>query len=77
MIFGWGVEKGKQYWLVLNSFGNGWGENGVGKIERGTDVAGIESHVLWFTGEIQGVGEKEKRILDGYNDIDQVTINDH
>ena len=77
IIFGWGIEKGKQYWLVMNSYGNAWGDNGVGKIERGRDINGIESHALWGVVSLQGVGEKEKAILEGYQQIDQLTINSH
>jgi C1A family cysteine protease len=39
---GWGSENGKKYWLVQNSWGAGWGDNGFIKLARGVDTLGIE-----------------------------------
>ena len=41
-IVGWGVEGGNEFWRVANSWGDGWGEDGVIKILRGRNEAGIE-----------------------------------
>lgn len=43
-IVGWGEENGKTYWIVQNSFGNEWGENGTVRILRGRNELGIESY---------------------------------
>jgi len=47
VLVGWGVEniKGKnvKYWLLQNSWGSGWGDNGFMKFIRGIDHLGIES----------------------------------
>lgn len=44
---GWGVDplSGKPYWLVANSFGKDWGENGFARILRGKNECGIEQRV--------------------------------
>lgn len=45
-VMGWGVEDGKKYWLVANSWNEDWGDNGTFKIARGKDECGIESSVV-------------------------------
>ena len=42
-IIGWGTESGEDYWLVMNSWNENWGDGGTFKIRRGTDECGIES----------------------------------
>eukprot|EP00764_Aduncisulcus_paluster_P012418 gnl/Carplike_NY0171/5436_a7435_328.p1 GENE.gnl/Carplike_NY0171/5436_a7435_328~~gnl/Carplike_NY0171/5436_a7435_328.p1 ORF type:complete len:114 (+),score=15.35 gnl/Carplike_NY0171/5436_a7435_328:350-691(+) len=42
-IIGWGEDGGTPYWIVANSWGVNWGENGFFRIIRGIDECGIES----------------------------------
>ena len=34
-ILGWGVQGSENYWIVANSWGTSWGENGFFKIRQG------------------------------------------
>uniref|UniRef100_A0A1I7UE38 Pept_C1 domain-containing protein n=1 Tax=Caenorhabditis tropicalis TaxID=1561998 RepID=A0A1I7UE38_9PELO len=45
-IIGWGTERGEDYWLIANSWGTIFGENGFGKIRRGTNECKIEENVV-------------------------------
>jgi len=45
-IIGWGVLDGTKYWTIVNSWNEGWGDNGTFKILRGTNHCGIEEDVV-------------------------------
>ena len=48
-IVGYGEEKGTPFWLVRNSWGTHWGEDGFMKIVRGKNNMAIESDCAWAT----------------------------
>lgn len=46
-VVGYGVEDGKKYWYLRNSWGTHWGINGFMKIIRGVNNILIESRCSW------------------------------
>lgn len=53
---GWGVDKGTKYWIMANSWGTSWGEQGFFKIAFGE--CGIEQNIV-FAEAVEPKAESE------------------
>ena len=45
-IVGWGSENGKDYWIIENSWGTDWGEDGYFRMVRGNNNCQLEENIV-------------------------------
>lgn len=70
MVYGWGVDRktGQNYWLIQNSYGKQWSNNGRGKIIRGYN---------WLEMEWRGLSTKQRSTcfssLNNSNDMTNIS----
>jgi len=49
-LVGYGVtEDGEKYWVLRNSWGEFWGENGYARVLRGNNTIAVETDCAWAT----------------------------
>ena len=66
-MVGWGEEDGQKYWIMRNSWGSYWGEQGWARVVRGENNLGIETRCTWAVPKVPQRMMRNERMRSAYN----------
>mmetsp|Transcript_13169 Transcript_13169/g.37610 ORF Transcript_13169/g.37610 Transcript_13169/m.37610 type:complete len:450 (-) Transcript_13169:130-1479(-) len=69
-LLGWGRSEGTKYWIVGNSWGEKWGENGFARVAMDTTIR--ENYVLvGYPATAQALAEEEKKKVESAKRLEE------